>query len=273
MDARVEAKMVCAERDHRWLDDANDFLCRWIKLGVDGLVRVGHIDLFAGSDGTCVGDVGVGWERDGPELSPGGAVVCGALDPCGPLPVFDGRAANDGAVGEDEWLVFDGAKDAFGEAFRSTPGEAFVGADFAGTTPCAGVCAVFVVEPEAAIFGVEEDWVPAGCLIGTGQFYRSRPGSGVPARAVNGDIRCALFGAGKPRGEDVAILQLDESGGVVVGLGGGESVAGRDGLEDEAIGLGVGRHHDSEQAKGQKKKFHLHQDTLCGRLPDRWLSA
>ena len=93
------------------------------------------------------------------------------------------------------------------------------------------------------------------------------------ARTVNGDIRCALFGTGKPGGEDIAILQLDEGGGVIVGLGGTESVAGGDGLEDEVIGLGFGRHHGSEQAKGQKKKFHLHQDTLCARLPGRGMSV
>ena len=59
--------------------------------------------------------------------------------------------------GEDERLVLDGAEKAGGKMVGLRPGVGFVGADEAGSGPGAGVGAEFVVEPESAVGGVEED--------------------------------------------------------------------------------------------------------------------
>ena len=204
--AGVEAQVVFAEVDDGGLDDSGDVLGAGL---LRRFQRCGRGHEAAGYG-------------DGTEFVPGGSVVGAAVDPGGPGGVtLDGGSADDGAVVEDEGLVLDGTEEAGGEMLGGGPGLALIGADQAGSAPLAGVAAELVVEPEAAVVGFEEHGIPAGDVGLAHEKEGSGPAGGGAAGAPDGYVVGALFGSAEPCGDDVAVLQLHEGGGVCGGEGGG----------------------------------------------------
>ena len=141
----------------------------------------------------------MGGYGDGTDLRPCLAVVGAAIDPYCPGGVaFDGCSADDGTVVQDERLVLDGAEKASGEMIGWRPGVRFVVADEAGAGPGTGVGSEFVVEPEFAVGGVEEDWVPAGDIGLANEQIGCGPLIGCAARGPYGGVGSALGCSSEP---------------------------------------------------------------------------
>lgn len=163
---------------------------------------------------------GYGDGTDRTDLRPCLAVVGAAIDPyCPGRVAFDGGAADDRAVVEDERLVFDWAEKACEEMVGLRPGVGFVGADEAGAGPCADVRSEFVVQPEFAVGGVEENWIPAGDVGFANQDIRGRPLIGGAARGPDCGVGSALGCSSEPCGEEIAVRQFDDGGCVCGGEG------------------------------------------------------
>lgn len=194
--------MLVAQRHDSGLDDSRDIL------GLIGL------RLFRG---WC----GLGGYGDGTDLRPCLAVVGAAIDPYCPRGVaFDGCAAYDCAVRQDEWLVLDGAKKACGKMLGQRPRASFVVADKTRARPGAGVRAEFVVQPEFAVSGVEEDWIPAGNVGLANEDIRGGPLIGCAARSPYGGVGSALGGSSKPSGKEISVPQFNDGGCVCRSEGG-----------------------------------------------------
>lgn len=104
------------------------------------------------------------------------------------------------------------------------PGARFVVADEAGAGPGAGVGSEFVVQPEVAVGGVEEDRVPAGDVGLAYEEIRGGPLVGLiggAARRPYGGVGGALGCSSEPCGEEIAVAQFDDGGCVCGGEGGG----------------------------------------------------
>jgi hypothetical protein len=128
---------------------------------------------------------------------------------------------------------------------RLRPGVRFVVADEAGAGPGASVGSEFVVRPEFAVGGVEEDWVPAGDVGLANEEIGGGPLIGGAARGPDGGVGSALGCSSEPCGEEIAVAQFDDCGCVR----GGEGGCG----EDEFLRCwgGVGHGGKSGHAKNQ----------------------
>jgi len=166
---------------------------------------------FGGFGGPELGGFKEAGEGDGAGAGPGLGVVGGALDPDGPGEVaLNGGAGEDGAVGEKEGFVADGAVDAGGEVDDGGPGAAFVVGEAAGGGPPGVGGAELVVEPEAVVGVVEEDGVPGRGAGLAGEFDGFCPAGGGVAGGVDGYVGGAFGGASKPGSEDVSVVEFDE---------------------------------------------------------------
>jgi hypothetical protein len=151
--------------------------------------------------------------RDGTDLGPRNSVVSASLDPDVPgLKGFDGAAADNCAAIEDERLVFDRAEDSVGEAFGLRPRFAFVGAEDARGAPCRWTRAEFVVEPEAAVFGVEENGILCWRVWFADELEWNAPVVVRSAGRVDGDVGITFGCATEPCGEEISIAKLDDCG-------------------------------------------------------------
>src|SRR5437899_1358560 len=121
---------------------------------------------------------------------------------------------------QDERLVLDGAEKARGEMVRWRPGVRFVVADEAGAGPGAGVGSEFVVEPQFAVGGVEEDRIPAGDVGLANEEIWGGPLIGGAARGPYGGVGSALGCSSEPCGEEIAVAEFDDGGCVCGGEGG-----------------------------------------------------
>jgi hypothetical protein len=93
---------------------------------------------------------------------------------------------------------------------------------------------------------VEEDGVEGGDFVLADEFSRGGPDTVVTLRAPDGDVGFAFGGAAEPGGEEVAVAEFDQGGGV----GGGEWSGEEDVLFLSASRDGVREHHGEEDGEG-----------------------
>ncbi len=144
-------------------------------------------------------------------LAPALAVVGASLDPAGPGAVaLDGRAAHDGAVGQQQRLVLYRTIKACGEMFDRRPGRAVVPAPSTACRPGHWTGPELVIEPERSVLAVEKHRIVCGGVGLARQFERLRPLALRPARSPYGHVRLPLPGSAKPGREELVGPRFDD---------------------------------------------------------------
>jgi hypothetical protein len=90
------------------------------------------------------------------------------------------------------------------------PGLAFIRAPLARARPGLRAGAKFVVQPELAVPGVKQHWIPTWHVWLPCQFYGSAPFGAGPGRSPDRHVRLALCRSSEPRRHQVAVLQFHD---------------------------------------------------------------
>src|ERR1700733_31700 len=91
------------------------------------------------------------------------------------------------------------------------PGLAFIRAPLARPRPGLRAGTKFVVQPELAVIGMEQHWIPAWHVWFSSQLYGNAPLGACSGRAPDRHVRLALCRSSEPRGHQVAVLQFHDS--------------------------------------------------------------
>lgn len=137
------------------------------------------------------------------------------------LVAFDGRSANDRAVGQHKGLILDWAQDAGGEVIDVRPCPASIHARPAGAGPLAGRGTELVIKPEGLVGAEEQNGVEGGDVGLMGQYHGIRPDAvGLPG-TPDGYVGLAFGCAAKPSREKLAGRNFHNRGGVAGRKGSG----------------------------------------------------